>query len=146
MHRNPDTAYCNGMPIGSVKQFLRELVALAGQDDTAESPELELQIGEVVSRTSIETIDGIEYLSVTALLPVSEQSRYLPARAEGFSVGEASPRAATISWNAARRCYVATRRIRTRDLRDDRSVMDAILLTVDEAIGWQAMLDKLYLR
>ena len=125
---------------------MRELVALAGQDDTVENPELELQIGDVVSRTSVEMIDEVEYLTVTASLPVSEQSRYLPARTEGFSACEAPPQAAAISWNAACRCYVATRRTRTRDLRDDRSVMDTILLTVDEAIGWQALLDKLHLR
>jgi hypothetical protein len=146
LHRNPDIGCCSGMPISSVREFLRELVMLAGQDDTVENPELELQIGEVVSRTSVEMIDEIEYLTVTASLPVSEQSRYFPARTEGFSSCEAPPQAASISWNAASQCYVATRRTPTQDLRDDRSVMDTILLTTDEAIGWQALLEKLHLR
>ena len=139
-------AHCTGMPISSVREFLREMVVLTGQDDGSAAPVLELQIGEVVSTTTIEVIDGTEYLTVTAWLPVSEQSRYLPARTEGFSADEVPPQAATILWNAECRRYVATRRIRTRDLHDDRSVMDAILLTVDEAIGWLALLEKLYLR
>lgn len=134
------------MPITSVRQILRELAALAGQDDAAEAPVLELQIGEVISKTTVEVIDGIEYLTVTAWLPVSEQSPYLPARTEGFSADEVPPQAATILWNAESQRYVATRRTRTRDLQDDRSVMDAILLAVDEAIGWLALLEKLYLR
>jgi hypothetical protein len=146
LHRNPDTAYCTGMPISSVKEFLRELVGLAGQDDTAENPELELQIGDVVSRTTVEMINGVEYLRVIASLPVSEQSRYLPARTEGFPASEVFSQAAAISWNAASRCYVAKRHMRTQDLLDDRSVMDTILATVDEAIGWQALLEKLHLQ
>jgi hypothetical protein len=145
LHRNPDTAHCTGTPISSVRELLRELAALAGQEDAAEAPVLELQIGEVVSRTTVELIDGNEYLTVTAWLPVSAQSRYLPACTEGFSAGEVPPQAATILWNAECRRYVATRRMRTRDLQDDRSVMDAILLTVDEAIGWLALLEKLHL-
>lgn len=125
---------------------MRELVALAGQDDAAETPVLELQIADVVSRTTVEMTDGIEYLVVAASLPVSEQSPYLPARTDETYLGEVRPQGATISWNADAGCYVATRRTRTRDLQDDRSVMDTILLTVDEAIGWQDLLEKIYLR
>lgn len=125
---------------------MRELVILSGQDDTAESPVLELQIGDVVSRTTVEMEDGIEYLVVAASLPVSRQSRYLPARIEETCSGEVRPRKTSISWNADAGCYVAKRRTRTRDLQDDRSVMDTILLTVDEAIGWQDLLEKIYLR
>jgi len=139
-------AHCTGMPISSVKEFLREMVALTGQDDAAETPVLELQIGEVVSTTTVEMIDGAEYLTVTAWLPVSAKSPYLPARTAEFSADEVPPQAATILWNADCQRYVATRRTRTKDLHDDRSVMDAILLTVDEAIGWLALLEKLYLR
>lgn len=137
---------CTGMPISSVTQFLRELAVLAGQDDTAENPMLELQVGDVVSRTTVEMADGIEYMVVTASLPITKQSRYLPARTDDACCGEVRPRDATIAWNADTGCYVATRRIRTRDLKDDRSVMDTILLTVDEAIGWQDLLEKIYLR
>ncbi len=134
------------MPIGSVSEFLRELVALTGQDDAANNPVLELQIGDVVSRTTVEMIDGTEYLVVAASLPVSRQSRYLPARAEKTSSDDALARGATIAWNEDAGCYIATRRTPTRELQDDRSVMDTILSTVDEAIGWQDLLEKIYLR
>jgi hypothetical protein len=140
------------MPISSVRDFLREMAVLAGQGDAGEpgdagdNPVLELQIGDIVAVTTIKLIDGAEYLVVTAWLPISTQSRYLPARTEECCAGHAPSRKATILWNAERQRYVATRLTLTQDLKDDRRVMDTILETVDEASAWQSMVDKLELR
>jgi hypothetical protein len=131
--------------LGSAREFLRELMALAGQESASEVPMLELQIGEVVSNTTVETTGKVEYLVITAWLPASNQSSYLPARADQFADGEVPPRAATILWNDERQRYVAVRRVPVRELHTERSALDAILQTVDEAIGWLALLEKLHL-
>jgi hypothetical protein len=129
----------------SVKDFLRELVSLAGQE-ALDVPVLELQIGEVLSRTTVETIGKCEYLAVIALLPRSKRSPYLSAHPARHAPENMPPRAAIILWNDDEQRYVATRRVPVSDLTDGRSVMDAILLTVDEAIGWFALLEKLHLK
>lgn len=137
---------CTGTPISSVREFLRELVMLARQDDTAAPTVLELQIGDVISRTTVESFDGADHLVVVASLPASGQSPFHSALPGDAVAARARAQGAIISWDADAGCYVVTRRIPARDLQDDRSVMDAILATVDEAIGWQDLLEKVYLR
>lgn len=141
MIRISDISCCKGQPIGSVKDFLCELTELAGQNDDADNPVLELQIGEVVSKTHVELVDGVEYLVVDAALPCSERRAHLAAGNSAQAEEGHAPRSG-IAWDEDAGRYRVTRRMRTRDLRDDRSVMDAILTTVDDAVGWLDLLRK----
>jgi hypothetical protein len=64
--------------VAEVARFLKELIALADQQAPG-APVLELQIGEIQTRTSLECSGQYHYLSVTALLPRCEQPHYLPS-------------------------------------------------------------------
>lgn len=93
-----------------------------------------------MSRATIVSEAGADYLAVTAFLPMPKRSPYLLGGA-GRSAG-----ATPVAWNEEAKCYIWTRRFPVSDLRDDRDIMDAILVTVDDAIGWMDLLTKLDLK
>jgi hypothetical protein len=136
--KNKDCGHAR-RPLG---ETLRELALLAGQKDTL-IPVLELQIAEVVVRATVESVDALDYLFVEAWLPVSERSRFLGPRPERLPPEELPPGAATICWDEERSRYLATRRVPASALHSERELMDAILVTADEAIGWLALITKL---
>jgi hypothetical protein len=134
-----------GEPDGSLVSltgFLRELAALAGQGGT-HIPILELQFGDIETRTTVERIGKSEFLTVTALLPRSECPPYLSPKPAALLPTGVPQQAATILWDKEELRYIATRRVPVSDLPDERSVMDAILQTSDEAIGWFALLRQI---
>lgn len=124
-----------------VREALRELAGLAGQHDAAAV--LELQIGEVMTRTTVVDAAGGEYLEVQARLPASRRSPMLGPRPGGLEPDELPAGAATISWDEESGCYLATRRVAVAEIRDERELMDAILTTADVAIGWLDLIEKL---
>lgn len=112
--------------------FLAELTLLAGQGAPG-TPVLELQIGEIFTRTAVEMGGTNHYLSVTALLPRCQPPHYLPlpfpVRAETSLVSGT----AEFLWHADEGCYIVMRKIPVAELPDGFSVMDAILQTSDLA-------------
>ncbi|EJL88994.1 hypothetical protein PMI16_02142 [Herbaspirillum sp. CF444] len=128
-HNQPD------MSVTAVNRLLQDLIALAGQQVDG-PPALELQLGEVFTRSAVERGGVDHYLSVTALLPKCEQPHYLPLLhapldAAGADAGQAA--AVDFLWHADEGRYIVVRKIPIRLLSDERSVMDAILATADIA-------------
>lgn len=113
--------------------LLAELCALCGQD-AASPPVLELQFGQVVTRTAVDCAAGGAWLNISARLPELGQDGYAPqgrnARFDGLDC----------MWHADEGCHIAVRRIALARLGDERSVMDAILETADMAQAWHASL------
>lgn len=125
-----DSQNANGTLSGSVDDlaaFLRQMIELVDQEVGA-IPVLELQFGDIFTRTSVETGEN-GYLLVTALLPKCDKSRYA-------SVTPASLRDDTeFLWHSDKGRYIVMRRIAVQDLPDERSVMDAILTASDDALA-----------
>lgn len=126
-------------PAPSVTGLLRELASLAGQAPAGDVPELELQIGDILSRATVRVNDGVEYLVVTVTIPVSRQSPSLAG-------GRIPPELGSIHWRKEGESYVGTRHLPVRSLANERDILDAILATADDAIGWHDMLTKLDLQ
>jgi hypothetical protein len=117
-----------------VNRLLRELIALTGQPAGAVAA-LELQLGDVFTRTLIDPRQPDHPLAITALLPRCEQPYYL---SQGFSPQNAPtlPPQTDFLWHADQGCYVVVHRVAVSALADERSIMDAILLTADIARGY----------
>jgi len=114
-----------------VKQLLLDLMQYCDQQ-TAARPALELQIGEIFTRTSVEPAGVDLYLCVTATLPP------VGAPATALLTPPAALEAAPINsldflWHADEGRYVLVRKVPLRMLTDERSVMDEILATADLA-------------
>lgn len=114
-----------------IKQLLLDLMNLSGQEAAAR-PALELLIGDILTRTSVEPAGLDLYLCVTGLLPASgaglPPSAVLPsALADGERAGF------ELLWHADFGRYIVVRKIALRALTDERSVLDEILNTADLA-------------
>ncbi|MBP0597326.1 hypothetical protein J8I26_04370 [Herbaspirillum sp. LeCh32-8] len=116
-----------------VKQLLLDLMRHCGQE-TATRPALELQLGEIVTRTSVEPAGADLYLCVTATLPPADAPAAaaallsLPAALDKVAAGSCD-----FLWHADEGRYVLVRKVPLRLLTDERSVMDEILVTADLA-------------
>lgn len=133
-HPISDTTGALDRSVAGMKRFLRDLVELAGQVDcTHAMPVLELEFGDVLTRTTVSTDEAIPCLSIIALLPRSEQLNYQPS-----GVIQPAPGKAEFFWHADDGRYVVIRNIPVADLPDEPSVMDAIMDTSDEAKAWFA--------
>jgi hypothetical protein len=123
--------------VADMQRFLRELVELAGQvDQSHAAPVLELEFGEVLTRTTVSTNGKSACLSIIALLPRSEQLNY---QTEPLSAPLSSAAGKVeFLWHADEGRYVVIRNIPLTDLPDEPSVMDAIMDTSDEAKAWFA--------
>lgn len=107
------------------ESLLRELVALAGQEPALDMPPvLELLIGDILTRTSVEATGREPYLCVTGLLPPCAVAG--PGRLDAGAGHE-------LLWDAERGRHVVVRRIALRGLAGERGVMDQILETADLA-------------
>ena len=116
-------------------RLLAQLAALAGQHGSG-TPVLELIVGDIVTCTSVESAAAC--LLVTARLPASGKSGYLPA---GAALQQRMARdGIECRWHADDGCYVAVRCVALATLPDERSLMDAILETADAAQAWHAQL------
>ena len=130
-----DPTIADGTLDGSVAQvtrFLRELIEMTGQEAQAE-PVLELQLGEILTRTSVQTVDR-NYLLITAFLPKCRRSHYISQANAATSLLAAE--GVEYLWHADEGRHIGVRRVPITDLPDERSVMDAILTTADQAAAW----------
>ena len=115
----------------AASRLLADLAALAGQE-CAGTPVLELMIGEIVTFASV-AADG-DCLMVTARLPSSGKSGYLPA---GAALAERLGQdGIECRWHADEGCHVAVRSVPLSALRSEQELMDAILDTADAAGEW----------
>ncbi|WEF32215.1 hypothetical protein [Pseudoduganella chitinolytica] len=127
-------AALDGSPAAAMR-LLAELAALAGQQH-AGTPVLELMVGEIVTFASVAS--DAACLTVTARLPPCGPAGYLPAGAAlQQRLGQDG---IDCRWHADEGCYVAVRTVPLATLRDERSLMDAILDTADAARDWHAHL------
>ena len=137
-----DPADTSGVLDGSTEdlnRFLQDLVEMTGQsEEMHDVPVLELQFGDIATVTSVSTVGIYPCLSVTALLPRQKQSEYRPLSSAPISMPDALLRQYEFLWHADDGRYVVVRRVAIEDLTDERSVMDAILDTSDQAAKWFA--------
>lgn len=133
-----DTSDQTGSPETEINRFLKELVELAGQGDYAHMPVLELQFGDVLTRTSLSLSGDVPCLSIVALLPQDDRLNYLSRLTRPLVSSNASSHETELLWHADEGRYVVTCSIPTVELPDDRSVLDAILDTSDQARAWFA--------
>ena len=125
-----DPTIAPGTLDGSVAQLvhlLRELVEMTGED-TGSVPVLELQFGDILTRTTVQSSGG-NYLLITARLPRCDDTGYVAQQEE---------QGMEYLWHADEGCHIAVRRVPVAELPDERSVMDAILATSDQAAAWFA--------
>nr|WP_229262922.1 hypothetical protein [Duganella radicis] len=116
---------------GSVAQatgLLRELIALTGQV-AGTVPVLELQLGEVLTRTTVQVADG-HHLLITAVLPRDEDA------GQALQAGAAAEAEIEYLWHADEGRHIGLRRVALATLADERGLMDAILETADLAAAW----------
>ncbi|WP_231502449.1 hypothetical protein [Herbaspirillum sp. RV1423] len=115
----------------AVDRLLSDLIEMTGQASI--SPRvLELQIGEIFTRTAVER--GAEhFLSVTASLPKCEQPHYLPLPVMPPAATSQRLSSVDFLWHADEGRYIVVRKIPLGCFSDERSVMDAILETADIA-------------
>jgi hypothetical protein len=120
----------------AMRACLEALAALTCQSDSASSaPILEFRFGDIVTMTSLLSINEQWYLSITALLPrfasdVTQSTAHLTTSAIIES-------ARSILWHADKGCHVIVRKFLVSVFADERSVLDAIADTADEAAAWQ---------
>lgn len=118
-----------------IKHLLLDLMNLSGQE-VAARPALELLIGDILTRTSVEPAGLDLYLCVTGLLPPGEPglppSAVLPA-----TLADNERADFELLWHADHGRYIVVRKIPLRSLTDERSVMDEILNTADLALRCQ---------
>lgn len=124
------TGELNGC-VTQVARFLRELIEMTGQDAaTTHSAILELQFGEILTKTSIQS-DEKNYLLIMAFLPKCRRSQFMPRSGDTHAQGDLE-----FFWHADEGRHIGVRRIPVAELEDERSVMDAILSTSEQASAW----------
>lgn len=129
----------NGTLNGSVAQvtrLLRELVEMTGEH-AQDVPVLELQLGDILTRTTLLAADG-NYLLITAFMPKIRTAGYVSQASEAVSLQAAE--GIEYLWHADEGRHMGVRKVPLKDLPDERSVMDAILTTSDMAAAWFASL------
>jgi hypothetical protein len=120
-----------------MKRLLRELVELAGQlDDVQAAPVLELQFGEVLTKTTVSVSRGVQCLSISALLPKSEESTHLSGSSRLLASSPASESETELLWHADEGRYVVVCNTPISELPEDISVLDTILDTSEQARAW----------
>lgn len=126
---------CN-YSVEDINRFLTELILLADQAAPG-APVLELQIGEILTRTAVEAGGADHYLSITGLLPRCAQPHYLslpvPVPVPASAAADQAAATAEFLWHADEGRYIVVRKIPVTELPDGFSIMDAILLTADLA-------------
>ncbi|MEN3365108.1 MAG: hypothetical protein V7606_2382 [Burkholderiales bacterium] len=132
----------NPSPLNSaagMRWLLNELVDLAGQhDELAATPVLELQFGDVVTRTTVAINDGIQCLSVVAELPLTEHIGQPPQSSRPLPTSITQQRT-ELSWHADSGRYVVVSTTPVSALPEDTSVLDAILDTSEYARAWYSV-------
>lgn len=132
-----DTTVQFDSSVNCVKRLLKELVELAGQADEIQSaPVLELQFGEVLTKTTLSVNRGIQCLSVVAELPRTEKLNHVCPSSRPV-VSPAMPDSQTeLLWHADEGRYMIVSNTPVSELSEDVSVMDTILDTSEQARAW----------
>jgi len=128
--------------LSRISALLRELIGLTGHE-AGDVPVLELQFGDVLTRTTLHALDR-NYLLVTAILPRCGDSRHVCVPSGTCPSGTCpsgtcpAPHGQDMEflWHADEGRYIGLRMVPIGTLRDERSVMDAILATSDKASAW----------
>ena len=107
---------------------LRELAALAGQE--GDVPVLELQLGGILTRTAVHAGGG-GWLVITAQATGDGPAAPDAPPPDALETGERGE--LEMLWDADQGGLMAVRRVALRDLPDEHSLMDAILVTADLA-------------
>ena len=132
--------------VARMNQFLQEMVELTGQADCATSgvPVLELQLGDIVTFTSLSMDDMAPSLSITALLPRHKETagEFCWSSAAQMETCAILTDGAECLWHADEGRYVMVRQVPILDLQDERSILDAILDTSDQAAMWFASISR----
>jgi len=121
-----------------MQRFLHEMVEYVGQADNCYTvPVIELQLGAVLTVTSLLLDSPGPSLSITALLPRQEQAGYhdvLHTVTIGGFLGISG--GGEFFWHAEQGRFVVVRLVPVLDLPDERSVLDAILDLSEDAFDW----------
>ncbi|WP_143133363.1 hypothetical protein [Pseudoduganella namucuonensis] len=118
--------------MAQLTRLLRELVELTGEE-AGPVPMLELQFGDILTRTTVQASDG-NYLVITAMLPQCGEEGYV---AQASEVGSTlAAQGMEYLWHADEGRHIGVRRVPLTELTDERGVMDAILTTSDQAAAW----------
>lgn len=118
-------------------QLLRELAEITAQDDSDHTaPVLELQFGDIETRTTLLNNNGMQCLSIIALLPRSGRVNYSSRLHTPLSNTVASAEDMELLWHADEGRYILLRHMPISDFADDISVLDAILDTADTSRAW----------
>lgn len=121
-----------------MRRFLREMVEYVDQADSPYTvPVIELQLGEVLTITSLLLDNPGPSLSITALLPRQENTGYLDVL-HTVSIGgyRGITGGGEFFWHAEQGRFVVIRLVPVLDLPDERSVLDAILDLSEDAFDW----------
>ena len=118
--------------VGQLTRFLRELIAMTGQDET-DVPVLELQFGDILTKTTVQTAER-HYLVITAYMPQSRP--HYTSQATAMTSLQDTEEDIHYLWHADEGRYVGIRRIPVTNFPDEPSVMDAIMTTSDQASAW----------
>jgi len=122
-----DVGTVPGTPDGSLARItalLRDLIELTG-DGEGDVPVLELQFGDILTRTALHALDK-NYLVITAMLPKCGDGGYAVPHVQDMEFLR----------DADDGRYIGLRMVPIGTLADERSVMDAILATSDMATAW----------
>ncbi len=128
----PDFAFDGS--VAQVTRVLRELIELTGEA-AQEVPVLELQLGDILTRTTVQASDG-HYLVITALLPRRRGAGFAAQASEALA--QQAAQGIEYLWHADEGRHIGVRRVPIAELTDERSLMDAILATSDQAAAWFA--------
>lgn len=124
---------------GSMHRLLGELVSLAGQDDESHTaPVLELQFGDLLTRTSIRKRDDVEYVVVVVELPRLDNAALPSGAANASGIFPADEGDVEMLWHAEKGRHVVVRHIPVAVFPDETSVFDAIMDSADRVSAWLA--------
>ncbi|KQV45190.1 hypothetical protein [Massilia sp. Root335] len=110
--------------LARITALLRELIELTGHDER-DVHALELRFGDILTRTALHAPDG-NHLAIMAMLPPCGDGGYRTPHGQDME----------FLWDADEGRYIGLRLVPIGSLRDERSVMDAILATADMAAAW----------
>jgi hypothetical protein len=136
-HTVPGTTKALDGSIAAMDRLLRELAEITAQDDSDHAaPVLELQFGDIATRTTLLNNAGMQCLSIIALLPRSGRVNYSTRTHTLLSDVITPAEDMELLWHADEGRYILLRHMPISDFADDISVLDAILDTADRSRAW----------
>lgn len=116
---------------------MHELVQITTPvESSGDTPTLELQFGDIATRTTLLADNDMHYLIIIAQLPRSRRSIREPRAHAASDDAISAPFDLELVWHADKGCYMALRQMPIGDFTDEASVLDAILDTADRSRAW----------